>query len=307
MANLEEVLRNCTAKIVNSKTGENGTCVIFKKDNNWYALTAAHCVFGQDFRYKESITMDDLKIKYGIDIKNNPDTLEVKEILIRNSNPDITVVKISSPSQINLNNGFKFYDFENSDIDLSKEIIHVWGYPKAYDSSEQPNHLKSEEFISSDNSKIEIKIEDDSIKGTKPENNTGGYSGSGMFIEKQDGIYLIGILTGYKSKEQDAHAAFYRAIGIRLSSHKSLLSKYINFVLPKRIKTENDSIEIPKFIIKSIKKPFFAKTEELQISLEEALVIKQKKSNQPFILEAIDYEQLKEEVTLLESKKSKDI
>lgn len=264
MVILEEVLRNNTAKLINEEIGSSGTCVIYQLNNIWYALTAGHCIFGKKFEHIDKITPNKIKLKYGLDIKNKPEYIEVLEILLNQKEPDIALLKIVAPKTINNNYFFNFYDYENPKFKELNEIVHIWGYPTAFNSSEKPNHFQSKQFVPANLNQIEIELNDDSIKNYHPESNSKGYSGSGMFIENNGIVYLLGILNGYKSEEEDNYAAFYRAIGIKLSSFKNLLKEYISFI---NIKNTNKDLQLNKLIeIKDIyieKRNYFKKEEAI--------------------------------------------
>lgn len=185
-----------TSVRIQVRKGENlinqGTGVIINSDNEYYVLTAFHCM-GTN--------------------KNSDELPAIDEIIIEKQNnydSSFEVINAISIHKIGFNHDFILIKIEFSDNDSGKcglgknfieeEIVKFCGYQHIYETEYRPFDGK---IILISSERFKIKLLDDTFQqgGECGSYIAEGLSGSGVYIVKNKKPYLIGILNSVKDEQ----------------------------------------------------------------------------------------------------------
>lgn len=168
-----------TVKIVLNinDTIEVGTGVILENNDEFYILTVHHTIFGKDTTYKtkiENLTVEDFK-------GNNISVFNIENL------NTLALLKIDS---IN----FELPELKVLDKAYYDEKYYLRGYPEAIDCGNSSHPFNDVTCEQRTTSAITLKINNmnDDSSGEDAIDNINGLSGSGVFFEQYNKLYIVG-------------------------------------------------------------------------------------------------------------------
>ena len=190
---ISDILKKLTVRIVVEKYGFIGSGVLCPFDNQYgyiYVFTAKHCVLGDKYDYETPYA--DIKVQFKFNDEDDFITFEVN-CLINSDKDDFSILCLSYsevqkyipqfPSNIKVLNGT-----------VEKCSYRFRGYPQALNAIIA--HPLECTYVESTGNHFRIKS-NSPIIDTSADNATyimKGYSGSGVFIEVDKVLYLLGIV-----------------------------------------------------------------------------------------------------------------
>lgn len=201
-----DFLKNVTVLIKSSRMEKSampsGSGVLYKKDKDVFVLTCAHCICKNKNESIETLNKN-YKIQIQFKFNNIEEPKVYNDIEIHffkyDEVYDICVLKIISSIDLSIPQ----YDFFPDSNDLRGHQLCFNGYPYAYSNNQQnPNYGNLEIKYVMNQGKVFVGnlINNDQNRSDDFATNVRGYSGSGIFIEKEKKCYLIGLFTGSESK-----------------------------------------------------------------------------------------------------------
>lgn len=173
---------------------EKGSGILYNSNQDtdfYYIFTAKHCIYGKDF----DKTPKEIKLKFyqkednyiynenRIYISADPQ-IDLALIIISRRNINTYIGAIPQLKLVSDNNGH-----------LS---TFCWGYAKYNGETDKPQYIKGEIAPIVDGNIIFIPTNLSSSENTDTKSTLKGISGSGIILEANDEIYLLGIITDFK-------------------------------------------------------------------------------------------------------------
>jgi hypothetical protein len=221
---------------IHSKDNITGSGIIFlpdQKSENAYVITAKHCIFGD--KYDNHAIYSDIKI---IQIDENKEKiyfLKATDTILQLNDKTIDIVVLSI-SKNNLEEIFGQIPIINlSPLDTKEEACFFKGYPSATKRKNSRtiddckiNHLDSNtsDIHISTQSLLADGIQQHTLDAMK------GYSGSGICVNSENEIYLLGIV----SKFEDWNNRF---VGVKIHFLKELIPN-LKFETPQNALYKTD-------------------------------------------------------------------
>ncbi|MBE7645183.1 trypsin-like serine protease [Tenacibaculum finnmarkense genomovar ulcerans] len=190
---ITDILEKSCVRITIKKEGENinqGSGVIIVNDNNYYVLTAFHCL-GDSLP-----NINDIYIETQEDYKSEFKKINIVSIKSSDDIKDWVLIKIDFHDEenllqkINLGKGF-----------INKEQVVFYGYQGILNT--QFRFFNGEiNLVTTNKQEFVIKLKNDSFSQGDLDGNevAQGLSGSGVFIEKNEKLFLIGILNSVNTE-----------------------------------------------------------------------------------------------------------
>ena len=187
-ANLLHRLCVRTSLLVDGERENQGSGFIIKDKDDFYVVTAHHCIYGGDGEYQD-ITPDDILIEHQKENYRSPFTpIKVEDIVSRNEQEDWTLLRIADPNLTIDFSRIKLGIPRQEDIDVK-----FCGYQQASPDSYRPFDA---ELLSLAPKQFRITLKDKSFSQGSEEGSfiAKGLSGSGLGVESNDILYFIGLL-----------------------------------------------------------------------------------------------------------------
>lgn len=190
-----ELLKNVSVRIIVKKNNITlkGSGVIARNiRNEFYIITAEHCINGKKEKRLSNVSVDDINIEYKYNNEETFKKIEVCKISYSCKDQDIAALLIKSDN----------FDCENTIYcefigDMNRVPFYFRGFPKWLEDKAKTYDCQIEE---PDTLKFHIKsdeIKDLSLSKTI-EKTSNGLSGSGVFCIKNGKIFLLGIVTNLR-------------------------------------------------------------------------------------------------------------
>ena len=186
----EKLIKKCCAR-THIKCGEalenQGSGVIVKDDNNYYLITAEHCVYGDNGQYSDVLPENIIVEVQDGGFNSSFRRIEVLRIIDSDKNDDWILLGIEDPNidcdYLRLFRGHNFLEEEASFI----------GYQNM--NKDEFRRFEVDVIDISDTAfKVTLKKEAFMVMGEEGANVAKGLSGSGVFIVRGNKLYLIGHL-----------------------------------------------------------------------------------------------------------------
>lgn len=180
-------------RIVTTKNGNtnSGSGTIIKKNDNYYVVTAEHCVFGRkEEREKfKDVTISNIVVEYRYAFDDQPINIPITSITERDDIKDYIILEIEKPS-IDFNFDSIVFGYFNSGKD---ENCCLRGYAKAHENEPRDYNCSLKE---SSDDKLLCKLVGDTLNQAVDSGSevAAGISGSGIFYIKNNILFLIGIV-----------------------------------------------------------------------------------------------------------------
>ncbi len=187
-ADLLERLCVRTSVFIKGQRENQGSGFIIKDGDSFYVVTAHHCIFGDSGEY-QNITPDNIFIEHQKENYLSPfNRIEVEDLVNSNKQEDWALLRISDPKLT--------ADFSKIKLGISSQEnidVKFCGYQQVSPTSYRPFDAK---LLSLAPDQFRITLKDKSFSQGSEEGsfNAKGLSGSGVGIEYNDTLYLIGIL-----------------------------------------------------------------------------------------------------------------
>lgn len=234
--NCDDILENYVVRI-DSPDGIGSGYIFYYANEGIYIITAEHCLYKDPtLEKREKFNINNISIKYK---KNVPETnfLELKPCKIIFSDKitnDICVIKVSNEELIKHSLDFQTpipIRFLNKRF--KKKDYRFRGYPNSTKSKNAISLQGNHNHIPDDNIRFELNVADlvESTSGEPVYNFFKGFSGSGVFIEENDSLYLVGIQKGLPSPDGDFNLIICHGIeNLRQLMQEELVSIKYSFL-----------------------------------------------------------------------------
>ncbi|RZK26833.1 MAG: trypsin-like serine protease [Flavobacterium sp.] len=184
----QTILKQCCVRTHLKINGENvnqGSGVIVQNNNEFYVLTAEHCIHGPNLEYKE-ITPENIIIEYQNDYTSPFVKLKILSIVEIDHNHDWALIEIEKPNII-----CDFLKVYRGDKFIEEEKIVFRGYQNVNVGEPRNFQAKVIELASNE---FKITLTDESFEqgGELGSISAKGLSGSGVYIIRANRLYLIG-------------------------------------------------------------------------------------------------------------------
>jgi len=199
MKDNDQIISQLTVRIVNTNTKlPQGSGVICRPKNNkkiLYVITAAHCLFADGENFTEALEKVNVEI-YSLRekiYKSFMVTVEPK-LLFKDSDKDVGVLMLERESVENIVGEIPEVFYAREEFG-SKNFI-IKGFPRVTAGELDILYPIWQQRMTT---VYKFQLKPDKVYSAT---NMGGYSGSGIFINEENEIYLIGIFARYRADEK---------------------------------------------------------------------------------------------------------
>ncbi|MCT4618360.1 MAG: trypsin-like serine protease [Marinisporobacter sp.] len=215
-----ELLKKVAVRVSTSNSNSTtiGSGILIKnQSNDCFVITAGHCIHGKKGELLENVSLDNISVKYKYNNEDSFTEIKVLEIVYLDSENaenedyhDIAILEVENfGKQADNVKCASFYG------DLDKSTLKFRGFPQWI--NEELNESKPFECVidDDDNTKFIVKSEDiKDLSLMRSINETSnGISGSGVFLEKEGILFLLGIITDLRDDKGTFGHLLCRKIG----------------------------------------------------------------------------------------------
>lgn len=181
----------------------SGSGVLYKKDNEVFIFTCAHCICEDKDKHIELLNAKyKIKLTFKLNNKDIPTIYNNTDIIFFKYEDtfDICILKINDIVDIDVPD----YGLFSSSIELRQYTLGFNGYPNAFTTQKMSNNdysVSEAKYVTKERNGFEAELlTSDNNSAKRFAQSIKGYSGSGIFIEKEKEKQLVGIFEGSKSE-----------------------------------------------------------------------------------------------------------
>lgn len=205
---------------VSTSNDSVGSGFIYTAINHYYIFTAKHVLCGELNEFIDSI--GDIAIKYNNQSYTVDKTTDV--VCLGADGIDLAIIAVEKSRLSNI--GCTLFLSQTSQNDMNCRIS---GYPKARANENILSIVQGVVKCDSDDiNQLQLEINDPIAYDIEADSLTRGYSGSGVFYENKQGVFVLALMFGYNNKIKRVFCVNWNSVNAILEQHALPLVTFSN-------------------------------------------------------------------------------